>query len=222
MKKKASRRGSYFALTALLLAAPAAMAQLPGGPPPVRGVWSPVEGQGAVYEVEGKGIPKQQMEMAIVGSERVDGQTAYWFEIAMQDPRHGQMVMKMLYSPKQEKLQTVRMVMQMTGQPPMEMPMQMMGQMGKQAQEMETDFRDESEHVGSETITTPAGTFQCEHYRSKDGKVNVWIATGVHPYGLVRMTSPDANMILVRKLSDARTKIRGTPVRMDQMMPRPR
>jgi hypothetical protein len=72
-----------------------------------------------------------------------------------------------------------------------------------------------AERVGAEDVTTPAGTFSCEHYRTKDGATDVWVSDKVAPWGLVKMTGPGTSMTLVRVVTDATTKITGTPQKFD-------
>lgn len=45
--------------------------------------------------------------------------------------------------------------------------------------------------VGSETLTTPAGTVACSHYRMDKGgqKIDAWVSDEARPIGLVRMVS---------------------------------
>jgi hypothetical protein len=79
------------------------------------------------------------------------------------------------------------------------------------------DIRAQSEDVGAESVTTPAGTFACEHYRAKDGSGDTWVAKGVPPYGLVKYKGRDTEMSLVRVITDAKDKITGTPQPMPDM-----
>jgi hypothetical protein len=83
-----------------------------------------------------------------------------------------------------------------------------------------TDVRDSAEKVGTESVTTPAGTFNCDHYRAKDGSWDAWISTQVMPWGVVKSTSKDVNMTLTRVITNATDHITGTPQVMDpaQMM----
>src|SRR5580692_4114949 len=76
-----------------------------------------------------------------------------------------------------------RMIMQMGTRPPMEMPTQMNK---SSAQKQPADIRDRADDVGSETVTTPAGTFTAEHYKMKDGSGDAWVAPKAGPYGLVK------------------------------------
>jgi hypothetical protein len=85
-----------------------------------------------------------------------------------------------------------------------------------------TDFREGGERVGSESVTTPAGTFDCEHWRNKDGSGDVWFSSKVAPWGLVKTTSPNNSMTLIKVITDAKSHIVGTPQSMDSMMGRGR
>jgi hypothetical protein len=104
--------------------------------------------------------------------------------------------------------------MQMGNRPPMEMPMQMMK---SSAQKQPADIRDRAEDVGSETITTPAGTFTAEHYKMKDGSGDAWVAPKAGPYGLVKFQGKDTSMVLTKVITDAKDKITGTPVPFNPM-----
>jgi hypothetical protein len=186
------------------------------GGPSVGGVWNPVVGSGAAYSIEQKGGGKSEMEMAIVGKESVEGKDGYWLELTVQSPRHeGQMVMKSLMVLDGPNTTTKRVIMQPSGQPPMEMPMMMMQQRGTVTHP--ADIRSNAEDVGSESVTTPAGTFACEHYRVKDGSADFWIAKNVAPYGLVKATGKDSTTVLTRVITDAKDKITGTPVPFNPM-----
>ncbi len=193
-----------------------AVAQMGTRGPSFRGVWNPVVGSGAAYSIEQKGGEKSEMEIAIVGKESVDGKDGYWSEITFQSPRgEGQMVMKSLTVLDGSNTAVKRMIMQMSGQPPMEMPMTMMKQRGSTTHP--ADIRTNAEDVGGETVTTPAGTFTCEHYRMKDGSADVWVAKNVAPYGLVKSTGKDTTMVLTRVITDAKDKITGRPVPFNPM-----
>jgi hypothetical protein len=194
----------------------AANAQMGGGMgmrrPQVEGVFNPVVGQGAAYEVEHQGGKegKSQMEISVVGKESVDGKDAYWLEFTVDSPRgEGQMVMKSLLVLDGQNTRTEKMIMQMPGMDPMEMSGQMMARRGNQIQS--ADIRGTAEDVGPDSVTTPAGTFACEHYRAKDGSADYWIAKNVSPWGLVKSTSKENSMILVKVITGAKDKITGTP-----------
>jgi len=95
------------------------------------------------------------------------------------------------------------------------MPIEMMR--GGGTNEQPADLREQAERIGTESVTTPAGTFTCEHCRMKDGSADVWVGEKIAPYGLVKMTGRDASMTLVRVISNAKTHITGTPQEFDPM-----
>jgi hypothetical protein len=212
------------ALVALTLAV-GAYAQMQMGMsmriPQISGFWNPVLGSGAAYELQSKDSGKTKLEMAIVGTETVDGKTAYWLEIKSKDPRSGDdMYTKTLTVMDGKERRTLRVIMQMPDQPPMEMPMEMINR-GRQKQE--EDLKETSELVGSESVTTPAGTFTCDHYRAKDGSADTWVAQNVAPWGLVKYTGKNSSQVLTKVITNAKSHIVGNPVKFDpmEMMRRP-
>ncbi len=205
---------------ACLLVAVGARAQMGGmmRPPSILGVWSPVVGSGAVYEFQDK-KQKQTVEVSIVAKETVNGKDAYWLEYGMQDPKSaGVMYMKMLITSDQNNVITERMVFQVPGQPqPMEMTMQLQADVNGPKKNDAADFRQKAQSVGTETITVPAGTFVCEHYRMTDGNGDVWFSPKVSPWGMVKFTGKDNSMVLLRTITGAKDHITGTPVKFDPM-----
>jgi len=204
----------------LVLLAGTASAQFQMSAPPMRGIWNPVVGGGGAYLLEEK-RNKQEMEVAVVGMETVGGKNGYWMEMSFKDPRQGQMVLKHLYVLDGNQMQIKRMIMQLPGQQPMEMPV---GMGGAERRTQAADFRHEAELIGQETITTPAGAFACQHYRLRDRSAEFWVSEKVPPWGLVKMTSQHSNVTLLRAISNAKTKITGTPQKFDptEMMRRQR
>ena len=183
------------------------------GPPVFRGVFNPVVGSGAAYQTE-NGNRKSEIEITVVGKEDVSGKQGVWMEIGMNAPEAGgQMYMKTLMVIDGQNASVTRMIMQPPGMGPMEMPMQ--GMMGGTQQPAATDIRETAEHVGAETVTTPAGTFNTEHYRAKDGSWEAWISPQVAPWGLVKSTSRDTTMTVTRLITNATSHITGTPQRFD-------
>lgn len=201
----------------VLLFAAAASAQfgMPGGPPQLHGVFNPEVGQGAAYEVQNADGKKMTMEITVVGKESADGKDGYWFETDLPGTPQGEMVMKALMVLDGANVQVSQIIMQMPGRPPMEFPSQMMR---SREQAHPADIRTESEDVGSESVTVPAGTFVCEHYRSKDGSSDAWVNEKVRPYGLVKSQGKNSTIVLARVITDAKDKITGTPVPFNPMM----
>jgi len=176
------------------------------GPLP-RGMFNPVVGSGSQYEIQPNGKDKMTVEIDVVGKESVTGKDGYWFETAF-DSHMGQMLMKMLMLSDAANSTVAKMIMQMQGRPPMEMPVQMMGQRAQQTY----DLRDKADKVGSESVTVPAGTFTADHYHMKDGSGDFWVSDKVSPYGVIKGQGKDFSMVLTKVVTDAKDKITGTPV----------
>jgi hypothetical protein len=171
------------------------------------GVFNPVVGSGAVYEMQPLNGAKSSIEYTIVGKESVDGKEGFWMEWTTTAGGMGEMVMKMLIVPGSTSAQ--KLIMQMPGRPPMEMPMQMSHMNSGSA--APSDIRNLAEDVGTESVTTPAGTFSCEHYKMKDGSGDSWVSSKVPPFGLVKHQGKDSSMVLTKIITDAKDKIVGTP-----------
>jgi len=183
------------------------------------GLFSPVVGAGAGYEITTVEGRKMNVEFAIVGKESVNGKDAYWMEWTT-NLMGGDMIMKVLAVPG-DTTAMVRTIMQMPGRPPMEMPPQMASRANSPA--IPSDIHQIADNVGSESVTVPAGTFPCEHYRMKDGSGDTWLTTKVSPFGVVKHQGKDSTMVLTKVITDAKDKIVGTPVPFNplQMMPPP-
>lgn len=197
-------------VTATLLAVVATAASAQMGhfsAPHVSGFWNPVMGAGAEYQIQPAKGDKSNIQITIVGKEAVEGKDAYWYEMSFDRANGQMMVFKQLMVLNGADTQISRMIMQMPGRPPMEMPTQMMHQ---DRTPQTADVRTGGEDLGSETITVPAGTFTCQHYRSKSGG-EVWISQKVSPYGLVKSKSNDSSMELIKVISGAKDQITGTP-----------
>jgi hypothetical protein len=176
------------------------------------GVFNPTIGSGAAYEMDRAGT-KSQMEVAVVGKEDVSGKQGYWVELGMDSPQGGgQVYAKMLLVIDGQNATASRMIVQPPGMGPMEMPLQNMPGM---QQSSAADVRASAEKVGAESVTTPAGTFNCDHYRAKDGTWDAWISTQIMPWGVVKSTSKDGSMTLTRVIAHAADHITGTPQKFD-------
>jgi hypothetical protein len=206
---------------ALALALPLAaqMRMGMGSPVPnLSGIWRPVVGNGASYQITRNG-KTTALDFTVVGKEDVDGKTAYWMEVSMNNEAgmNGEMIVKVLETVEGNTITSHRWIMQMPGRPPMEMDSTMMNRGGQANQA--ADLRDKAELVGTESITVPAGTFTCEHYHMKDGSGDGWISDKVSPWSLVKMEDKEAGrtMVLAKVITDAKDRITGTPVKFDPM-----
>ena len=190
-----------------------------GQAPHIPGVFKPVVGTGAQYQITTKG-QNMSWAVAVVGKESVDGNDGYWLEMRAEGGESGGMIMKSLTVTHDGQAEVKRIIMQPPGQPPMEMPMGMMGMMPR-GQQQAAKEEGLGEKIGTETVTVPAGTYTCDHYRSKRGNepADFWVSTKVAPYGLIKMTSADTTMVLQKVLSNETSKIKGEPPKMDFGMP---
>jgi hypothetical protein len=187
-------------------------------PPEMPGQFNPVVGSGGEYEITGNG-KTVNWTYAVVGKETVNGQDGYWLEMRT-DTSRGKMVMKELMVSQEGKVQMERMIMQSPGRPPIEMPLAMMsrmGAMGAGAHPAGAATDHSQELVGTESVTVPAGTFTAEHFRTNsNGKTgDVWASTKVAPYGVVKVTSADTTMVLVKVLDHETSQISGEPQKMN-------
>jgi hypothetical protein len=205
--------------TMLVLASPlwAQMGILGTRTPGMSGVWNPVVGSGAAYEMTNRDGKKSQLEITIVGKEEVNGKTSYWMEMAMSNARGGaDTYLKYLISPTDKGLAPMRMIMQLPGEDPTDVDMNLVGG-SRVKQSIPTDIRDKSELVGTETVTVPAGTFSCEHYKMKDSSSDAWVSDKVAPWGLVKTQGKDSSIVLAKVITDAKDHITGTPKKFDPM-----
>jgi hypothetical protein len=217
MKSLQKLAGTTASLLVVALTASAQMGMRPAPMP--RGLFTPVVGAGAEYEITTAEGRKMTIEFAIVGKEVVNGHDGYWMEWTT-NTMGGNMIMKVLTVPG-DTTATTRTIMQMPGRPPMEMPPQMASRMNSPA--IGSDIHSAADTLGTESVTVPAGTFSCEHYRMKDGSGNTWVTTKVSPFGVVKHEGTDSTMVLTKVITDAQDKIVGTPQPFNpmQMMQQP-
>ena len=109
-----------------------------------------------------KNDPPRQLEMSVVGKEMTPTGEAYWMEMGYTD-RHDnskRMYSKMLVT---KDFEFTKIIIQVPGQGAMEMPFDS-NDMGKD--KMKDELTNWSQ-VGSETVTVPAGTFSCAHWKKE-------------------------------------------------------
>lgn len=190
--------------------------------PPMVGAFNPAVGAGSQFQMTAR-EHNVEFTMVIVGKETVGTEEGYWMEQRYEgEGMPGEMVQKQLLVIQDGKPEIKRMIMQPPGRGPMEMPLGMMGPSMHQA----TAPKDTSpgEKVGTESVTVPAGTFECEHYReqTEQGTYDYWISLKVSPYPIVKVTGPDTTMVLKKLLSGETSHIHGEPQQMPAMPGMPR
>jgi len=188
-----------------------------GGPQaPMLSLENPVMNSGAAYTmtVNGKNM---DISYAIVGKEDVKGESGTWVETRMQSAElGGESVTKMLMVTSGSEPGMKRMITQLPGKDPMEMSGMMMGMMKSHQPQQTSEKPDRGELIGTESVTVPAGTFSCQHYRKQDknGPADYWIASQVATFGIVKMTTGQMTMVLNKVLTNENTHITGEPKKM--------
>lgn len=181
------------------------------------GVFNPVMGGGARYETTDSDGRKTNMEFSLIGKESVGAKDGYWIEWDLPDTSMGNVLAKELVVIG-DTMVISRAIIQMAGRPPMALPEQMTSGMDIKP----SDIRAKADDLGKESITVPAGTFSCEHYRAKDGSGDTWISSKVAPFGLVKNQEKEGRTtVLVKTFTDAKDKITGTPQPFNPMMMMP-
>jgi hypothetical protein len=182
-------------------------------------VWNPQVGQGSEYDLDSHNGSKMHISFIITGTETVNGQLGHWLETGMNFEELGQVYSEMLMTQNAGKLQTNKWVVQLANRPPMEMPERRMlpSRSNSNAQtETNSNFRNTATRVAVESITVPAGTFQCEHWRANDGSGDAWLSSNVVPYSLVKGVDKDGGTaVLTRTLNNAKSHVTGKPVPFD-------
>jgi len=208
-----------------LIVAPLTAQMGMGSMPTMNGIWSPVVGGGSVYEmVNDKDGKKATMEIAVVSKDTVDGKEGYWIELQMTSPDGQPVLMQEFMVKDGPQVNVTKIIFQVPGRGPMMMSPQTMGMMGRGRGGMappsnsSADVRAAGTVVGNESVTTPAGTFDCTHWRSADGTEQAWISPKVAPWALVKSVGKGNSMTLTRVVTDAKSHITGTPMNMDDMM----
>ena len=206
-----------FALAVLVCASSAhAQRNMDIQQPAVAGIFHANVGSGADYEYTKDDGSKVDFELSLVGKESVNGADGYWLEVTMQNQQMGQIVSKMLLVPAAQSATVSKMVVQMPGRGAMSMPTGMMGNSSQPPK----DIRNDATMVGTESVTVPAGTFNCQHWHMNDNSGDAWVADSVSPYGLVKMTNTKdkSSMVLTKTVTGVQDKITGPVTDMSQMM----
>jgi hypothetical protein len=184
--------------------------------PAIASIFKPVVGNGGVYETTRKdqeAAPKQTMEWTVVGKELVDGKEAYWLEFGRSMKGvEGLAYNKMLIS--KDDFQVHRSIMQIPGRPAMEMKVNSAARTNQKVEEQLDKWAD----VGIESVTVPAGTFVCHHWKTNDGHSEIWASDKVSPFGMVKEVTAGTIQVLVKVITDSKDHITGPVVPFDPQL----
>ncbi len=212
--------------------------------PAFASAWKLSVGSGAEYEYRFNGRNAGPTDVAIVGRESIHGRPGFWVEFSAPGPLAKQLARKSLFFIDGKRIIFTRTVLDEPGYGPMELPGGLMALWSgeelrmmagslyvrpvRSPQESEAthypyglmlahgwDGVPRAKHLGFDTITTPAGTFLCQHWRFGRGRGDVWISKGAGPFALVRAeiaekgTRARRALILRRVIADAKDRITG-------------
>ncbi len=184
--------------------------------PAITKAFHPVVGKGAVYADAGKdGKNTRTIEIAVIGKDSFEGQEGFWMQFVSTDEQGKTIIGKSLITPADYQLH--HMIFQQQGQPAMELPANMNP---ARKQQMEENFND-WHSVGTETVTVPAGTFSCEHWRNDKTHAESWTSEKVTPFGMVKTVKASGDTEVLSKLVENATDRITGPVKqfdMQQMM----
>ncbi|HYU08828.1 MAG TPA: hypothetical protein VEK77_05545 [Gemmatimonadales bacterium] len=176
-------------------------------------------GQWSSYTWTGGRSDGTTMRMAVVGTEAVEGQPYYWYEMLMNDPKKGpkgRNVFQMLVPGLGFQPGAVRALIVKSGdEPAMRMPDEMVRMMGgRMGQNLAADLAGkclEMTVVGWEQVTVPAGSFRALHVRSANDQNEGWVVPDLY-FGMVRAKLKDGStMDLTGRGTDAKSSITETP-----------
>lgn len=178
---------------------------------------NPVVGKGAIYQTTrgSSGDDKSSAsELGVVAKETVEGKPGFWLQFVSTDGKGVTTLGKMLMTA--DDFQPHKMIIQRTGQPAMEMPFNP----SVAHREKLEDSMKEWHSVGTETITVPAGTFACEHWKNDTKGEDLWESDKVTPFGMVKQVGKSQTMVLTKVLNDVPDRITGPVTKFDpqQMM----
>jgi hypothetical protein len=175
--------------------------------PAFGGMFNPVVGSGADYDMTTSKGDQMTIQIGIVGKDTINGQPGYWMQMGMNGGKmkDGPMYIKMLSVVSGDQVTTTRMIMGIKGQA-YQMPDQMIQMNSKPTNR---DITASGTLVGPETITVPAGTFQTIHYKTKEGG-DIWFMKDAGPWGLVKMHATDGTtMVMTKTYTDAKDMLTG-------------
>jgi hypothetical protein len=206
MSRKLTRNSVLAVGVAALVFASAALAQMPANPfenPKFQKFWNPVVGTGEVLETtdNDKHATKHLFEFQVISKESVGGNDGFWLEMSMDDTQFGTLYGKSLLVPAQARF--VKMIVKMADMDPMEMPV---GTTPGSRLQADTSHM---QKIGTESVTVPAGTFTCDHWKDDRGS-EAWTSSQVSPISLVKAVDKSDTTVLVKMLSKTQEHITGT------------
>jgi hypothetical protein len=181
--------------------------------PAIVKVFHPVVGKGGQYQTTStSGGSSRMEELSLVGKDTVDGKEAYWVQMVNIDTTGDMKGGKVLLT--LDDFQFHRMIVEVPGQGLMEVPANMMSAKSRQNVQ---DTMNAWQSAGSDTVTVPAGTFSCEHWKNDKDHEELWTSDKIVPFGIVKEISANSHtvMVLVKTLDNVQDRFSGPAKKFD-------
>lgn len=202
---------AVLALLTLSIAAPCAFAQGIVGDVFAGKLINPEVGVYAWYDLTDKATgSKLFLRQAVVGEEKVKRKTGHWVETEIIPEVGYAAIYKMLLTGPASDAKNVHKILAKEGVEP--------------AQSLPVDFTDDGgksagqarKSLGMEKVATAQGEVEAEHVvlGSGEATVDVWLSDAVRPMGIVKMVSPEGELLLNRHGTggpDGQSKIDAAP-----------
>ena len=143
---------------------------------------------------DAKGEREYFLRQAVVGTEKVNRKEAFWLETELVPKVGYPSVYKMLLTgPAQDPKNVHRLIVREGQGPAQEVEVD-------RSQKMESTGETARNSTGMETVSIPGEEIASEHFVMEDDKGNteIWVSDKIRPMGLVRMKSPEGELILQR------------------------
>ena len=170
--------------------------------PAIASLFKPVIGTGAAYQTLGDASKKGVMEFTVVGKDVAEGKEAFWIEVSLKLQGVNAYDKALI---TKDDFHIARTIMQVPGHPAMEVPY---NQSGKANQRMNDELSQWTQ-IGTESVTVPAGTFSCQHWKKNGGSGEIWASDKVSPFGMVKEVDGSSTQVLVKVITDAKDHITG-------------
>ena len=157
---------------------------------------NPEVGAFAWYELkDNESGRKLFMRQAIVGEKAVDGKKGYYLETEVVPEIGFPIVYRMLLTGPATSVENIHEIMVREGMnPPENLPVDVLNPGGEDGGEGKRSS------VGMEKLATPAGDLEAEHFVIEEGggKTEVWVNDEIRPMGIVKLVSPEGDLMLTR------------------------
>jgi hypothetical protein len=156
---------------------------------------APETGQWSLYEITDQfGENRYLLRQAIVGQEGAGGNSAYWVEFEITPETGFPVIYKMLLQGPASDPENIKRILVKEGPEPVhEQPVPEPSE-----EEKEDKPKTKRTSLGEERVEIPGGVIEAEHYRVRRGerRFDVWINEDIRPSGIVRLVSPEGEMVL--------------------------